>query len=74
MSRRAMTHGRESKALAVVAATASIEASVTALELVAQLIADGCDARRLASPMRGVRSNIARDAGKENVIAIHALG
>lgn len=74
MTRRAMAHGRESKALALIAATASVEASVTAYELVARLLADGIDVRRPAAQMRGERSRVARDIGKENVIAMRALG
>ena len=69
-----MTHGRESKAIALLAANASVEASATAFELVAQLLADGQAAPRQAAPMLGGGSRGARHHGKENVIAMRASG
>lgn len=69
-----MAHGPESKASALLAANASVEASVTAFELVAQLLADGQAAPRQAAPMLGGGSRGVRHSGKENVIAMRAIG
>jgi hypothetical protein len=69
-----MTHGRESKAIALLAANASVEAGVTAFELVAQLLADGQATPRRAAPMLGGGSRGVREIRKENVIAMRALG
>ena len=69
-----MTHGRESKAIALLAANASVEASVTAFELVAQLLADGAATPRQAAPMLGSGSRGVRHRSKNNVIAMRAIG
>jgi hypothetical protein len=69
-----MTHGRESKAIALLAANASVEASVTSFELVTRLLADGAAAPRLAAHMLGSGSRGVREIRKENVIAMRALG
>jgi hypothetical protein len=69
-----MTHGRESKAIALLAANASVEASVTAFELVTRLLADGAAAPRQATHMLGNGSRGVREIRKENVIAMRALG
>jgi hypothetical protein len=69
-----MTHGRESKAIALLAATASVEASVTAFELVTRLLADGAAAPRQARQMLRSGQGAVRENRKENVIAMRALG
>jgi hypothetical protein len=69
-----MTHGRESKTIALLAANASVEASMSAFELVAQLLADGQAAPRRAAPTHAGGSRGAHHNGKENVIAMRALG
>jgi hypothetical protein len=67
-----MTHGREGKAIALLAATASVEASVTAFELVTRLLADGAVAPRQAAHALGGGSRGVREIRKENVIAMRA--
>ena len=69
-----MTDGRESKAIALLAANMAVEASVTAFELVAQFLAVGQATPRRAAPMLGGSSRGVREIRKENVIAMRALG
>ena len=69
-----MTHGRGSKALALLAADASVEASATALELVVRLVSDGVALPRMGASMQVLGSRGVGEILKENVIAMRALG
>ena len=74
MSRPAMAHGRESKAVALRAAHASIEANVTAFEVAAQLLAEGLGTRRRQVPLAVVRSRAATERPAKSTVGVRALG
>lgn len=74
MSRPAMAHGRQSRAIALRAASASIEANVTAFEVAAQLIADGFGATRRAAGMTLVGSHASTAGPARSAIVRRALG
>lgn len=69
-----MSHGRESKAIALRAARASIEANITVLELAAGLIADGWATPRARASVRieDATAAIERPAGR--LATVRAIG
>ena len=73
MLRPAITRGPESRAIALLAANASVEASVTAFEVAAQLLADDVAMPRPQVQTRAARPKVSAQGVARDVMALRAL-